>query len=72
MKLFEKVNGFTNQLFSKGNGKTFLRKAENTGREIIGSLAKHSDKLAGLALAMGQPEIAVGLKSVKVVNDVIG
>ena len=67
MKLFEKANGFTNQLFSKGNGKAFLR----TGREIIGGLAKHSDKLAGLALAMGQSEIAVGLKAVKVVNDVI-
>ena len=58
--------------FPKEMEKPFFRKAENTGREIIGSLAKHSDKLAGLALAMGQPEIAVGLKAVKVVNDVIG
>ena len=68
MKLFEKAHDFTNKLFSKGNGKAFFR----TGREIIGGLVKHSDKLAGLALAMGQPEIAVGLKAVKVVNDVIG
>ena len=68
MKLFEKAHDFTNKLFSKGNGKAFFR----TGREIIGGLAKHSDKLAGLALAMGQPELAVGLKGVKIINDVIG
>ena len=71
MKLFEKVNGFTNQLFSKGNGKTFLRKAENTGREIIGSLAKHSDKLIPMAMALGHPELAAGLGAVNILNDVI-
>ena len=71
MKLFEKANGFTNQLFSKGNGKIFLRKAENAGREIIGSLATRSDKLIPMAMALGHSEIATELRAVNILNQTL-
>jgi len=65
--LFHKAEELSNKLFSKSNGKILFRKAENTGRNIIDGIVKHSNligQLAPVAVALGQPEIAVGLSAI--------
>lgn len=78
MRFFDKAKDDLKKLFSKENGRVLLRKAENTGRDIVGLAARNSNligELAPVALAMGQPEIAMGLEAVSKyapkVNDAI-
>lgn len=78
MRFFDKAKDDLKRLFSKENGRTFLRKAENTGRDVVGFASKNANligELAPVAMALGQPEIAMGLTAVSKyapkVNDAI-
>ena len=63
MKLFEKGTNFGKKLFSKYNGEVLLRK----GRGVLDSISNNSNligNIAPIALALGHPEIALGLSAI--------
>ena len=63
MKLFEKGTNFGKKLFSKYNGEVLLRK----GRDVLDTISNNSNLIsmaAPVALALGQPEIALGLTAI--------
>lgn len=63
MKLFEKGTNFGKKLFSKYNGEVLLRK----GRDVLDTISNNSNLISmavPVALALGQPEIALGLTAI--------
>ena len=73
MKLFQKGSG--HKLFSKYNGEILLRK----GRDVLDKISNSSNLIgmaAPVALALGHPEIALGLTAISKyapkLNDAVG